>query len=60
MQLIKRAEMLELVQKKDTALRKAIKRGHLPAPFIVGGTRFWDREEVMEALEARRAARDAK
>lgn len=59
MELFTQEDLMNFVKKRPTALRKAIRRGHLPKPILVGGSNRWIREEVEAALLARQAARDA-
>jgi predicted DNA-binding transcriptional regulator AlpA len=59
--LLRRKQVLQLIQMGRTALDRAVREGRFPQPITVfegGRVIAWDEQEVLNWLEERFAARD--
>jgi predicted DNA-binding transcriptional regulator AlpA len=59
--LLRRRQVLELVNMGRSALKEAVARGDFPVPIVLfehGRMLMWDESEILAWLDARFAARD--
>jgi len=47
-------DMAKWLKKSTRSVMRAVQRGHLPKPFIVGGRSRWNQDEVMAFMKNKR------